>query len=74
VERFEIGSAVVTVQPETESTDWTGEALASRKWGVIGTIEHEHNSHGLCYRVRHSDGSVGYYEPRELRVHSQNAR
>jgi hypothetical protein len=63
-----VGDRVETVRPDVESDDWTQEAMASRRWGVTGSIVREHNSHGLCYRVRHDDGSHGVYEARELRV------
>ena len=33
-----------------------------------GTIIAEHNSHGLCYTVRHSDGTDGCYDSWELVV------
>lgn len=62
------GYHVATIKSDRVSSDWSQEALASRKFGVFGTIINEHNSHGVCYGVRHSDGTVGYYEPWELVV------
>lgn len=59
---------VFTVKPEEVSKDWLPEALPNRKWGVEGVIVHYHNSHGKIYVVRHSDGSTGSYEPRELKL------
>lgn len=59
------GTRVCTTAEEV--TDWTPEAQASRKWGVEGEILTHHDSHGLCYEVRHQDGSVGHYDYRELR-------
>lgn len=35
---FQIGDQVVTVKPEQESTDWTAEAKASRRWNVWGRV------------------------------------
>jgi hypothetical protein len=64
--RIQIGTRVETIKPARESNDWTAEALAARKWGVSGKIIKEHDSHGLCYDVRHEDGTTGCYEPREL--------
>jgi hypothetical protein len=64
--KFESGDRVRTVRPEKESMDWTPEALASRRWDVEGTVDMTHNSHGVTYEVRHADGSLGHYEPREL--------
>ena len=61
------GDTVTTVAIPDPPTDWTPEALRSRRFGVAGTIVDEHNSHGLCYEVQHLDGSIGYYDPRELR-------
>jgi hypothetical protein len=63
---FNIGDRVMTVKTQPTPHDFTSEALATRKWGVTGRIEMEHNSHGLCYRVRHSDNSEGYYTLFEL--------
>jgi hypothetical protein len=36
------------------------------KWGVYGIIVRCHDSHGLCYKVQHDDGSVAPYNPEEL--------
>jgi hypothetical protein len=63
---MKINDKVKTVKPEHESDDWTPEALQSRKWGVTGRIKHIHNGHGLCYTVRHDDGTEGAYDPNEL--------
>lgn len=62
------GSRVVTVQSDRVSNDWMPEAHIRRKFGVMGVIIAEHNSHGLCYDVKHSDGTVGCYDPWELVV------
>ena len=63
------GTKVKTTKPFWSGRgDWTGEALASRKWGVKGTILKHHDSHGLCYEVQHDDGTVGHYDPSELEV------
>ena len=61
-----LGTRVETVKPDQESKDWTARALAARKWGVTGTVVKEHDAHGLFYDVEHEDGTMGYYEPREL--------
>lgn len=34
--------------------------------GVEGIIIGYHTGHGLCYDVRHNDGSIGTYDPDEL--------
>lgn len=47
---------------------WTPEALISRQWEVKGTVVKHHNSHGLCYEVKHPDGSIGYYDPSEIKI------
>lgn len=61
-----IGTRVKTVKPDQESKDWNARALAARKWGVMGKTVKEHDAHGLFYDVEHEDGTMGYYEPREL--------
>lgn len=48
--------------------EWTDEGWASKKWGVQGIILTHHDSHGLCYDVRHDDGTEGCYDPSELEV------
>jgi hypothetical protein len=60
------GTAVKTIRPEIESKDWAAEALECRRWGVVGKIVGYSDSHGLCYRVEHADGTDGWYESREL--------
>jgi hypothetical protein len=62
------GTKVKTVKPEVESKDWVGEVLASRKWDVTGKVVKKNDEHGLCYGVRHDDGSAGWYEFRELEI------
>ena len=64
--RLKNDTEVTTVKPEQVSSDWLPEALASRQWGVQGRVVAHHDAHGLTYEVRHPDGSIGHYEPREL--------
>jgi hypothetical protein len=60
------GTPVRTTLQNTSDKEWTAEARQNRKWGVEGTIITHHSSHGLCYEVRHTDGTVGAYDPTEL--------
>lgn len=46
--------------------DYTVEAQAFRKRVGHGEIVDHHDSHGLCYRVKHDDGTIGAYDPDEL--------
>lgn len=62
------GTLVKTTSSNTPDSDWTSEALANRRWSVHGKVLTHHDSHGLCYEVRHSDGTVGAYDPSELEV------
>ena len=62
------GARVRTTQSNTPSDEWTDEVQASRQWGVEGEVRTHHDSHGLCYEVMHSDGTVGSYDPTELEV------
>jgi len=63
------GTEVKTTQPNLEKRgEWTDEGWASKKWGVQGTVITHHDSHGLCYDVRHEDGSQGCYDPSELEI------
>ncbi len=61
------GTKVVTTEANPEIDDWSEEALHSRQWGVTGDVIMHHDSHGLCYAVEHEDGTIGYYDPSELR-------
>ena len=62
------GTRVRTLEPKTDPRVWAKEALAERKWDVLGTITMHHDSHGLCYDVCHDDGTQGCYEPDEFEV------
>ena len=63
------GTLVRTTEPNMElREEWTDEGWAGRKWGVDGRVITHHDSHGLCYEVRHSDGTMGTYDPSELEV------
>lgn len=63
------GTVVKTTQPNLEMrNEWTDEGWARRRWGVRGTVITRHDSHGLCYGVRHPGGTVGCYDPSELEV------
>jgi len=59
---------VRTVAIPHPADDWDAEAIPHRKFSVLGTIIAHHDSHGLCYDVRHEDGTVGCYDSRELVV------
>lgn len=48
--------------------DWTHEAKLARKWNVIGQVKDLSNSHGLCYNVKHEDGSDAWYDPSEFEL------
>jgi hypothetical protein len=37
-----------------------------RIWGVVGTIVDYSDSHGLCYKVKHDNGTESWYNPEEL--------
>lgn len=63
------GTNIQTTEPNLAERDrWTDEGWASKRWGVQGTMITHHDSHGLCYDVRHADGSKGCYDPSEFQV------
>jgi hypothetical protein len=63
------GTTVETTQPNMGlRKEWNDEAWEKRQWGVEGIVVTHHDSHGLSYEVRHSDGSIGFYDPSELTV------
>lgn len=67
------GTVVRTTKPNLAMRkQWTDEGWAGKKWGIQGTIIAHHDSHGLCYDVKHLDGTVGCYDPTEFEVVSQS--
>ena len=61
------GTKVKTTQSKG-NYGWTDGAIQRRLWGVTGVIVDHHDSHGLCYDVKHDDDdSVGCYDPGELK-------
>lgn len=62
------GTLVRTDKENESIKDWTEEAKNSRQWNILGEVITHHDSHGLCYKVRHPDGSFGFYDPTELVV------
>ena len=67
------GTAVETTQPNWSlRKEWTDSGWASRQWGIQGRVLTHHDSHGLCYDVRHEDGTKGCYDPSELKVVAAN--
>lgn len=68
---LDLGTRVKTTSKKTADREWMPEALVARKWGVTGRIIMHHDSHGLCYDVRHDDGTEGCYDPNEFDVLSE---
>ncbi len=67
---IDTGTEVSTTRPNRKMlSEWTEEAKEKRRWGVKGKVITHHDSHGLCYEVQHEDdGTVGCYDPSELKV------
>jgi len=59
---------VETIKPKVEPKGWDQDARQHCRWGVSGKIVDHSDSHGLCYQVEHEDGTVAWYEPRELKT------
>ena len=63
------GTKVRTTQPNMAlRKEWTDEGWESKEWGVQGVVIAHHDSHGLCYDVRHEHGTQGCYDPSELEI------
>ena len=56
------------VRTLSEHGVFVAEARKKRQWGVEGTIQEHHDSHGLFYNIKHSDGTIGPYEPSEFEI------
>lgn len=63
--RAKVGT-VVTVVDRLDGRDYTAEARLARRPGASGAIGGHSDGHGLCYKVRHDDGTEAYYDPDEL--------
>lgn len=50
------------------SHEWSEEGRRTRKWGVEGIVDNHSDSHGLCYKILHKDGTEGFYDPSEIQV------
>ena len=64
---FKFGDPVRTIAVQNPPTDWSPDAVRSRRFGVAGVVIGFHDSHGICFDVRHEDdGTIGCYDAREL--------
>jgi hypothetical protein len=66
--RFKVGNLVKTSDAPKGDQSWTEEAIKMRQFGVKGLVRQEHDSHGLCYTIEHSDKTKGCYNPEELEL------
>jgi len=65
--RLQNGTPVRTREPnQALRGEWTTAGWLRKKSNVIGEILRHSDSHGLCYEVRHEDGTTGWYDPSEL--------
>ncbi|RDJ35051.1 MAG: hypothetical protein DWQ19_09455 [Crenarchaeota archaeon] len=70
--KFTIGAKVVTIETTRMSSDWNPEFAAYRRFNVEGEVINVHDAHGLCFEVKHTDGTVACYDPWELKLRSKN--
>ena len=61
------GTAVMTTERD-DSDDWQDNNRPDCRWRTRGRIIKHSDSHGLCYEVKHADGSSAWYNPGELVV------
>jgi hypothetical protein len=65
---FSVGAKVETTEPnESLRKEWLPGVWEQRQWGIVGTIVSDSNAHGVSYEVQHADGSIGFYDPSELK-------
>lgn len=62
---FQEGQFVRTAA-RLEKRDFAICSLAERLPDTLGAVIGSSNSHGLCHKVIHEDGTVGHYDPDEL--------
>ena len=64
--RLKQGEKVVTqIDPKLVSDDWQNQG--ERRHNEEGEVVEVSDSHGLCYKVRYSDGLLGWFDPHEVR-------
>lgn len=56
----------VRVADSLERRDFNEAAQRERRPGASGIVLKHSDSHGLCFEVRHHDGSTAWYDPDEL--------
>jgi len=56
----------VRVAPYLDPRDYTAEGQQLRRPGAVGEVIGHSDGHGLCWKVRHEDGSTAHYDPDEL--------
>ena len=61
---FKTGDPVKTRRVKDPLNDWSEGVV--RRFDASGVVVSEHDAHGHCFGVQHSDGVIGFYEPREL--------
>lgn len=49
-----------------EISDWSADTIATRRDDATGQVVDKSDAHGLCYQVKHDDGTTSWYEPHEL--------
>jgi hypothetical protein len=62
--KFKFGDMVRTAAT-LKRRDFTDDGVKNRQCGIQGIVVATHDSHGLCYDVRHF-GKIGCYDPDEL--------
>lgn len=62
-----VGDRVLTLL-DLYPTGYQAGARDHNQWGVGGVVIERITGHGLCYCVRHDDGTEGVYEPGEVRL------
>lgn len=65
---LQTGTPVITHWTALEGDKFTEEAKQNRKWDTKGEVIGHSDSHGLCYEVKHADGTTGWYHPFELSI------
>jgi hypothetical protein len=63
------GTRIRTTRPnEVLRGQWSPDVWNRRQWGIEGVVTSRHDSHGICYEIRHPDNSTGVYDPSEIEV------
>jgi hypothetical protein len=63
------GTIITTTQENLAlKNEWVEGVKEKCRWGVRGEVVNYSSGHGLCYEVKHDDGTTAWYDPSEFHI------